>query len=294
MEYIPAKTIVTKNKSGDWFGTDYTMNIYRGCCHGCIYCDSRSNCYRIERFDQVRAKADALRIIRDDLQRKVKFGVIGTGSMSDPYNPFERELKLTRHALELVNAFGFGVAITTKSPLVTRDMDVLQDIKRAAPVLVKLSISTADDALCRQIEPNVAAASARFAALRELSKRGIYCGVILMPTLPFLTDTKENISEIVRLAHENGARFVYPTFGMTLRDGQREYFYQKLDESFPGMKERYIGRYGSRYNCPSPKARGLYTQFAEACYKLGLRYKMSSITQDYKRGYEIEQLSLFP
>jgi len=293
MEYIPAKTIVTKNKSGAWFGTDYNMNIYRGCSHGCIYCDSRSDCYRIEGFDQVRAKADALRIIRDDLQRKVKTGVIGTGAMSDPYNPFEEELKLTRHALELINAFGFGVAIATKSPLVTRDIDILQDIKKQSPVIVKLSVSTADDSLCRQIEPRVAPASRRFAAIRALSALGIYCGVILMPTLPFLTDTTDNILEIVRLAHENGAKFVYPAFGMTLRDGQREYFYQKLDESFPGLKERYIKRYGSRYECSSPKARELYTTFEQTCRELGLRYKMQSIAQDYKRGYEIDQLSWF-
>lgn len=269
------------------------MNIYRGCPHGCIYCDSRSLCYRIDRFDQVRAKEDALRIIRDDLRRKVKTGVVGTGAMSDPYNPFEAEQKLTRHALELIHAFDFGAEITTKSPLVTRDADILLDIKQHSPVLVIFSVSTADDALCRLIEPNVAPASARFAAVRELSAQGIYCGIILMPTLPFITDTKENVLEIVRLAHESGARFVYPAFGLTLRDGNREYFYQKLDESFPGMKERYIKRFGNRYNCPSPKARELHALFAEACRTMGLRYRMPQIIEDYKRGYAIDQLSLF-
>ena len=269
------------------------MNIYRGCCHGCIYCDSRSDCYRITDFDRVRAKEDALRIIRDDLRRKVQTGVIGTGAMSDPYNPFEKTQLLTRHALELVNAFGFGITITTKSPLITRDMDILQDIQKSAPVMVKLSISTADDHLCKQIEPNAAPASARFAAIGALAERGIYCGIMLMPTLPFLTDNSENILEIIRLAHEQGAKFVYPAFGMTLRDGQREYFYQKLEESFPGLKERYIKRYGNRYECPSPHARELHTLFTERCHALGLRYNMSNITQDYKRGYNIDQLSLF-
>jgi len=293
MEYIPAKTIVTKTKTSAWFGTDYTMNIYRGCSHGCIYCDSRSDCYRIEAFDRVRAKEDALRIIRDDLARKVTTGVIGTGSMSDPYNPFEAELKLTRHGLELINAFGFGAAITTKSPLVTRDMDVLCDIKQNAPVLVKFSVSTANDRLSKQIEPHVAPSSERFAAVRKLSDAGLYTGIIPMPTLPFLTDTEENILEIVRLAKENGARFVFPALGVTLRSGQREYFYHKLDQSFPGLKEKYIKRYGDRYNCSSPKAKQLYAAFADACHKLGLRYRMPQIIQDYKRGYTIDQLSLF-
>jgi len=293
MEYIPAKTIVTKTKTSAWFGTDYNMNIYRGCSHGCIYCDSRSDCYRIEAFDQVRAKEDALRIIRNDLARKVLTGVIGTGAMSDPYNPFEAELKLTRHALELINAFGFGAAITTKSPLVTRDMDVLCDIKQNAPVLIQLSVTTADDRLSKQIEPHVAPSSERFAAIRKLSDAGLYTGILLMPTLPFLTDTEENILEIVRLGKESGARFIFPAFGVTLRSGQREYFYHKLDQSFPGLKEKYIKRYGDRYNCSSPKAKQLYAVFAEACHKLGLRYRMPQIIQDYKRGYAIDQLSLF-
>ena len=293
MEYIPAKTIVTRTKDSAWFGADYNMNIYRGCCHGCIYCDSRSACYRIEDFDRVRAKENALQIIRDDLRRKVMTGVVGTGAMSDPYNPFERELALTRHALELIYAFGFGAAIATKSPLVTRDIDVLQEIKRQAPLLVKLTITTADDALSRKIEPGVAVSSERFLALKTLAAQGIYCGVLLMPVLPWITDTEENILEIVRLAHENGAKFIYPGFGVTLRTGQREYFYAQLDARFPGLRARYEKRYGERYSCGSPKAKQLYARFAEACSDLGLRYKMPSIVQDYKRGYEPPQISFF-
>lgn len=293
MEYIAAKTIVTKTKSSAWFGTDYNMNIYRGCSHGCIYCDSRSDCYRIEAFDRVRAKEDALRIIRDELARKVQTGVIGTGAMSDPYNPFEAEQKLTRHALELVHAFGFGIAITTKSPLVTRDIDVLCDIKRNAPALVTLNITAADDHLSKQIEPHVAPSSQRFAAVRKLSDAGLSTGVLLMPTLPFLTDTEENVLDIVHQAKESGARFVFPAFGVTLRSGQREYFYHKLDQSFPRVKEKYIKRYGDRYNCSSVNAKRLYAVLAEACHRLGLRYRMPQIVQDYKQGYAIDQLSLF-
>lgn len=150
IEYIPAKTIVTKTKSPEWFGMDYNMNIYKGCCHGCIYCDSRSECYHVENFDKVRAKENALQIIRDDLRRKVKKGVIGTGAMSDPYNPFEEKLCLTRHALELVDAYEFGIAIATKSPLITRDADILSGIKEHSPVLCKITITTADDELSKK------------------------------------------------------------------------------------------------------------------------------------------------
>lgn len=293
MEYIPAKTIVTKTKTTAWFGTDYNMNIYRGCNHGCIYCDSRSDCYQIEQFDHVRAKENALQLIRDDLRRKVRPGVVGTGSMSDPYNPFEAELTLTRRALMLLHAYGFGVAITTKSTLVTRDIDLLQDIAQGAPVIVKLTITTADDTLCRSIEPGVAVASERFCTLRALSDAGIYCGVMLMPTLPFLTDTEENLRAMIRLAYESGAKFVYPAMGMTLRSGQRAYFYHKLDQHFPGLRGQYEARYQDRYNCPSPNAKALYNLHAETCEQLGLRYKMSSITQDYKRAYAESQLTFF-
>lgn len=293
MEYIPAKTIVTRTKSSAWFGTEYNMNLYRGCCHGCIYCDSRSNCYRIENFDSVRAKENALTLIRDDLRRKVKTGVIGTGSMSDPYNPFEREHLLTRHALELINAFGFGVSVATKSSLVTRDIDILCDISEHSPVIVKLTITTFDDKLGEKLEPNVAAASERFEALKKLSNNGVYSGVLLMPVLPFVNDTDENIIQITRAAKENGARFIYPAFGVTLRDGQREYFYQNLDKLFPSLTEKYIKRYGGSYSCSSSRAKELYRLFSEECDKLGLLYKMRDIIRSYKLGYDDRQMRLF-
>jgi DNA repair photolyase len=159
MEYISAKTIVTSTKNSAWFGVEYNMNIYKGCCHGCIYCDSRSDCYRLDDFDRVRTKENALSIIRDELRRKSKTGVVGTGAMSDPYNPFEEELQLTRHSLELINAYKFGVAIATKSPLVTRDIDILRNIKEHSPTLVKITITTVNDELCKKIEPNVAVSS---------------------------------------------------------------------------------------------------------------------------------------
>ena len=173
MESIPAKTIVTKNKSTKWFGMDYTMNIYKGCNHGCIYCDSRSSCYGINQFDTVRIKEDALRVIRDDLRRKVKKGVIGMGSMSDPYNPYEKKLSLTRHALELIDAFDFGVGIATKSDLITRDMDILSGIQEHSPVICKITITTCDDELSKKIEPQAPVSSKRFETVGKLREQGI-------------------------------------------------------------------------------------------------------------------------
>ena len=295
MEYIPAKTIVQRTKSGEWFGIDYNMNIYKGCCHGCIYCDSRSECYGIEAFDEVRAKQDALRIIRDDLHRKVKPGVVGTGAMSDPYNPFERELQLTRHALELIDAYGFGVAIATKSPLVTRDADLLKEISSHSPVLVKLTITTADDALCAKIEPHVARSSERFSAIEMLRAQGIFAGILLMPVLPFLEDHEENIAAIVSKAADVGARFIYPAFGMTLRQNQREWYYQKLEELFPGegLRQKYENRFGTRYECRSPHAKKLFAYFASLCDEKGILYQMRDIVSAYKMGYGDRQLTFF-
>jgi len=293
VDYIPAKTIVTKTKSSSWFGVDYNMNIYRGCSHGCIYCDSRSDCYKIADFDKVRVKENALPIIRDELRRKVKTGVVGTGAMSDPYNPLERELMLTRNALELINAFNFGAAVTTKSALITRDTDILKDISTHSPVIVKVTITTADDDLCKKLEPNVSNASERFAALSELAGRGIYCGIMMMPLLPMINDTEENILNILQGAKEAGAKFVYPALGMTLRQGNREYYYEQLDDMFPQLKERYVKRYGNRYNCTSSNLKKLWATFAAECERLGLLYEMKAIISRYKAGYEGQQLKLF-
>lgn len=292
IEYIPAKTIVTKTKSSEWFGTDYNMNIYKGCCHGCIYCDSRSECYHIDDFDKVRAKDNALQIIRDDLRRKVKKGVVGTGSMSDPYNPYEKELCLTRHALELINAFGFGVAIATKSPLITRDIDVLKDIKEHSPVLCKMTITTADDVLAKKIEPGVPVSSKRFESLGILRENNIFAGILLMPVLPFIEDNEANILAIVHKAAEIGVNFIYPAFGMTLRQNQRDYYYTKLNELFEA--ENYVGKYrkqyGEYYQCRAPKAEQLYRRFAKECEQYGILFKMKDIIHAYKRDYGDNQL----
>ncbi|WP_310602390.1 SPL family radical SAM protein [Anaerosporobacter sp.] len=293
MEYIPAKTIITNKKETSWFGTEFNMNIYKGCCHGCIYCDSRSECYHVDNFDTVRAKEHALMIIRDELRRKTKSGVVATGAMSDPYNPFEKELELTRHALELIDAYGFGVAIATKSPLITRDIPILQCIAQHSPVLCKITITTIDDATGKIIEPHVALSSERFEAIRKLREAGIYTGILFMPMLPFITDSNENILGMVQLAKEAGANFIYPSFGVTLRSNQRDHFYQKLDENFPGVKEKYIAKYGLTYQCGIPNAKAKYEKFALACQQNKIYYTMSDIILDYKRAYTCKQMSIF-
>lgn len=295
VEFIPAKTIVTRTKNHAWFGTDYNMNLYRGCSHGCIYCDSRSNCYGITNFDQVCVKQDALRIIRDDLRRKVRTGVVGTGAMSDPYNPLEKELLLTRNALTLLEAYGFGAAIATKSTLIVRDIDVLRSIAQTAPVLCKVTITAADDNLSKKIEPHAPASSQRFSAVRSLSDAGLFTGVLMMPILPFLEDTCENIVGIIRQAKECGARFIYPAFGVTLRDKQREWYLQQLESIFPGenFAEQYRRRYGSTYMCRSPQARELWRLFVGECQKNGIVYDMKEIIRLSRMGYEMQQLRLY-
>lgn len=293
METIPAKTILGRTKGG-WFGTDYMMNLYRGCCHGCIYCDSRSDCYGIDDFDRVRAKENALTILRDELRRKVRTGVVGTGSMSDPYNPFEETELLTRHALELINAYGFGAAVLSKSALIARDTDILLEIAEHSPAMAKMTVTTCDDELCRLIEPNVSLSSERFSAISEMSDKGLFTGITLMPVLPFIEDTEENIVGIVKNAHECGARFVYPAFGMTLRGRQREYYLGQLENIFPekGLRRKYESYFGENYGCTSPSVKKLWARFVSECERYGILYKMEDICAAYKSGYDT-QLSFF-
>lgn len=294
MELIPAKTIISGYGHGrNWFGNNYNMNIYKGCSHGCIYCDSRSDCYRVDNFDQVRGKANALGIVERELQSKRRTGVIGTGAMSDPYNPMEKKHRLTRGALELINKFRFGISICTKSDLVTRDIDILKQIQIHSPVLVKVTITAWSDELCNKLEPNAPSPSRRFAALRELSRQGIYTCILLMPVLPFLEDNPENIAGIVHRAKASGVNFIFPGFGVTLRQNQRDWYYQKLDEHFPCLKQRYIKLYGNTYDCHSPRARELWQLFKQECEHCGIIYQMAEIIRTYKQGYSYNQLSLF-
>ena len=295
MDYIPAKHILLRSKSTAWFGTDHTVNLYRGCCHGCLYCDSRSDCYRNPDFDRVTAKSDALRILRDELARKVRPAFIAMGAMSDPYNPFEEELLLTRHALELIDAYDCGVSVDTKSDLIVRDIDLYQSIQAHSPVICKLTVTTVDEDLAAKVEPRAPSPARRLAAIRSLAQAGLFCGVLLMPVLPFLEDRHEQVLAVVDRSADAGAKFIYPGFGVTMRQGQREYFLRELDRAFPGehLSRRYLARYGDRYRCPSPRARELWEVFAARCRERGLLYQMPHIVSAATRGYGDRQLTFF-
>ena len=268
---IKAKTLISRVSGIDSiFGLDYGLNLYRGCQHRCIYCDSRSLCYGIENFDgDVLIKANAIEILRDELSRKRKKGIIGTGSMNDPYMPLEEQISLTRRALETIADYGFGVHVITKSDLVLRDIDVLQRISRMSAA-VSLTITTVDDALSKIVEPGAPPSSSRFRAMKRLSKAGIETRLALMPTLPFIEDSWENVSAIIEEAHSCGVKVIIPWFGMSMRNRQRDYFYDRLDESFPGLRERYEAAYGEAYACPSPHAKDLYRRTQELCARLGI------------------------
>jgi DNA repair photolyase len=287
---IQAKTLVTTVRGADpVFALDYNFNLYRGCQHRCIYCDSRSECYQIEDFDgEILVKANALELLERELSRKRRKGVIGTGSMNDPYMPLEAKLDLTGQALEVIARHGFGVSIITKSALVVRDTARLQAIARHAPARVCFTITTTDDVLARKIEPGASLVSARLKALRTLADAGLAVGVTLMPVLPFIEDTPENITAVVEQAAAHGAQFILPWFGMSMRDRQREYFYARLDELFPGVREQYQSRFGDRYEAPARNAAGLLKLFDGLCARLGLATKMPP----YRSG-ESQQLSLF-
>ena len=241
MEFIKTKTIMTQVNYGDqWYGVDYNMNLYRGCCHGCIDCDSRSNCYHIDDFDVPKGKENALAILESELARKRNKGVVGIGSMSDTYNPFEKQYELTRGALKLLSKYDFGVAIDTKSDLILRDIDILKEISEKNNVIIKFTITTPHDDLSSVIEPHVCVSSERFAAIKALTDNGIYTGIMMNPVLPFITDKEEDIRELVRMAHNAGAKFIQTYMAVTLRENQRDYYYEQLDKFFPGLKEKYI------------------------------------------------------
>ncbi len=295
MEWIRTKSILSKvSYGGQWFGIDYNMNLYRGCPHGCIYCDSRSECYGIENYDQPRGKENALLILEQELRKKRNKGVVGLGSMSDTYNPLEKKFEQTRGALKLIQSYGFGVAIDTKSDLILRDLDLLKAINRQNDVIIKITVTTAHDELARIIEPHVCVSSSRLAAIKELSVNGIFTGILMTPVLPFITDKEENILLLIRKASEHGARFIYTDLSMTLRDRQRDYYYHKLDEHFPGLKERYQQRYGNHYGCVVPDHKHLWKVFTEECDRHGILYRMEDIIKAYKQEKRTEeQYTLF-
>ena len=266
MHFVDAKGILTGS------GGSCGINVYRGCSHGCIYCDSRSKCYRFTHpFEDIEVKQNAPELLDAALRSKRKKCMIGTGSMSDPYMHCEETLGLTRRCLEVILKNGFGAAIQTKSDRILRDIDLLSEINRTAKCVVQVTLTTYDDDLCSILEPNVCNTKRRIEVLEEMQKRGIPTVVWLTPILPFINDTAENITAILNECVRVGVKGIIDFgMGMTLREGDREYYYEALDKHFPGMKERYIKRYGNAYELPSPNAQELRGIFREICKTNGI------------------------
>ena len=275
---IQAKTLLsTVHGTDDVFGIKYNFNLYRGCPHQCIYCDSRSECYGIEDFADLLVKVNGPELLDQELARKRIKGAIGTGSMCDPYNPFERRYLLTRRALEVIARYAFPVHIITKGDLVVRDIDLLVEIQRTHAV-VCFSLTTTDDALARTLEPGAPPPSARLAAMQALAEHGIPVGTALMPMLPFITDSEENITDVMEQTAAHGGSFVIPWFGMSLRGQQRTWYYRELDRHFPGLHQKYERVYGERYGCSVPNNSRLANIFNQAAARLGLERRIPYYT----------------
>ena len=266
MHFVDAKGILTAN------GGSNGMNIYRGCSHGCIYCDSRSTCYQFShQFEDIEVKRNAPELLEKALKSKRKKCMIGTGAMSDPYMHCEERLQLTRKCLEIIKKYGFGVAIQTKSDRILRDINLLDEINKEAKCVVQMTLTTYDDDLCRIVEPNVCNTKRRIEVLEEMQKRGIPTIVWLTPILPFINDTEENITAILNECARVGVKGIIDFgMGLTLREGDREYYYAALDKYFPGLKEKYIREFGNAYEIPSPNAKNLYRIFNDICRKNGM------------------------
>ena len=259
MHFVDAKGILTGGKG------HFGMNIYRGCSHGCIYCDSRSKCYQFTHaFEDIEVKQNAPELLEQALKSKRKKAMIGTGSMSDPYMHCEEQLGLTRKCLEVICRYGFGAAVQTKSDRILRDIDLLEEINRKAKCVVQITLTTFDDALCRIIEPNVCNTKRRIEVLQAMKERGIPTVVWLTPILPFINDTKENIQVILDACAQAQVKgIICFDMGLTLREGDREYYYAALDRHFPGLKEKYIRTYGGAYEVTSPDSRELMNLFPQ-------------------------------
>ena len=289
MHYVNAKGILSA-KNG--------MNLYRGCTHGCIYCDSRSKCYHMEHdFEDIEVKANSAALLEDALRRKRKKCMIGTGAMTDPYIPLELKECRVRTAIELICKYGFGFTVQTKSDRILRDLDLLKRINEKSKCVVQMTLTTFDEELCRIIEPNVCTTKRRVEVLEILRDNGIPTVVWLSPILPFINDTEENILGILDMC---AAAKVYGiicfSMGVTLREGDREYFYHKLDRHFPGMKEKYIAAYGDSYILDSPNSRELMGLFHKKCGEYGIVHnndKVFEYLSEYEEKDAVEQLSFF-
>ena len=283
---IQAKTLLATVPGDDKiFGLKYNLNLYRGCEHQCIYCDSRSECYGIENFHDVLVKVNAIELLEKELARKRIKGTVGFGSMSDPYTRAELTYGLTRRALEVLERRGFPAHLITKSDLILRDIGLIAAVNRVH-CSVCFTLTTTDDALARQVEPAAPLPSARLEAMRRLAERGVPVGVSMMPILPFLEDNRENIQAIVEQTAAHGGSFIIPWFGMSLRDRQRAYYYKQLDRRFPGVRAKYEQRFGLRYEAPAGRARELVALFNDLCAR-------HAISPRVKRYEPPRQLSLF-
>lgn len=272
------------------------MNIYRGCQHGCTYCDARSKCYQMNhRFEDIEVKENAPELLENALKRKRRKCMIGTGAMSDPYIPLEKELKLTRRCLEIINRYGFGVTVQTKSASVMRDIDLFTKINDKSKAVLQMTLTTADESLCRIIEPNVSVTKERFETLKAFHENGIPSVVWFSPFLPFINDTKENIDGLLKYCIDAKVRgIICFGIGLTLRDGDREYFYSRLDKHFPNMKERYIYTYGNSYQLTSSNNNVLMNRISEVCRNHGIMFGVENVfSYLHKFESKAEQLSLF-
>lgn len=289
MHFVDAKGILSAQNG---------MNLYRGCTHGCIYCDSRSRCYQMNHeFEDIEVKQNAPLLLEQALRSKRKKYMIGTGAMCDPYMHCEEELRLTRRCLELIEEYGYGLAIQTKSDRILRDLELLKKINRKAKCVVQMTLTTCDEALCKILEPGVCTTKRRFEVLQILKEEGIPTVVWMSPILPFINDTRENIEGILDYCVRAEVYGIMCFgIGLTLREGNREYFYAALDRHFPGLKERYHRKYGYAYEIASDRSRELLQLFYGTCRKHGIesdREKIFAYLHEFPQE-EYEQLSLFP
>ncbi|MDK2813472.1 MAG: hypothetical protein PWQ08_727 [Clostridiales bacterium] len=274
------------------------LNPYRGCTHGCIYCDSRSKCYNIQHdFEDVEVKVNAPQLLAQALRSKRQRCMIGTGAMCDPYQPAELTCNITHGCLEVAEQLGFGFTVITKSDRVLRDLELFERVQHKAKCVVQMTLTTFDERLCSILEPNVCNTQRRLEVLRILQQAGIPTVVWLTPILPFLNDNWQNVSSILEGCFDAGVRGIL-CFGMglTLREGNREYFYEKLDQHFPGMKEQYLRAFGNRYVCNSPHNAALMKRFHAACEAQGVLHHTDEIftyLNTFEDKLAAEQLSLF-
>lgn len=274
------------------------MNLYRGCTHGCIYCDSRSKCYRMNHdFEDIEVKLRADQLLEYTLKRKRTKSMISTGSMTDPYVPIEEELQITRRCLNQIERFDFGLVIQTKSNLIMRDIDILEKINRKTKCIVAMTLTTYDEELCKIIEPNVCTTRERFEVLMAMKERGIPTIVWLSPLLPFINDTEENLRGILDYCIKAGVYGIMNFgIGLTLRDGSRQYFYEQLDKKFPGMKEKYMRAYGDSYEVLSPNHDKLMKIFNTVCDENGIVHDKEELfryMREYKNKTLGTQMSIF-